>query len=162
MHPFARGLELGILAALVVFLAAAVLLRRRHSWMLFAAWLLPIALVVWLGSYSLSPLGFSTGRIPLVSGFWITRSQRPQLWLRPQQVVNVAEGSAMGIQTVLLPGPVSCIWAASNGGSFEDPLSCDTAYMAGQNEAFDVLRVDVRSACGLPSAVAELHISVLP
>ena len=162
VHPIARDVALGLLTAFVLFVLAATVLRRRVSWIPLAAWPIIIALALWLGSYSLSPLGFAQARIPLVSGFWVTRAQRPQSWVMPRQVVTMAEGSAIGIQTVLLPAPASCRWLASNGGSFEDPTSCDTAYEPSRGATFDILRLDVEPACGLPPTVTELRVSVLP
>ena len=135
---------------------------RRVLWIPFVVCLLLIALAGWLGSYRFSPLGFSSGRIPLINGFVITRRQQAQAVASPMQTITVAAGSAIGIDPQMLPGPVTCLWSSANGGAFDDPASCDTAYSPGEGAGFDVLRVDIRSACGLPSTVAQLNISMLP
>ncbi len=161
MHPVARDTALALLAALV--LVAVVMLRsRRILWIPFVVCLLLIALASWLGSYRFSPLGFSSGRIQLINGFLITRPQQAQTLVSPMQTVTVATGAAIGIDPQMLPGPVTCFWSSANGGAFDDPASCDTAYSPGQGAGFDVLRVDIRSACGLPGTVSQLNISMLP
>lgn len=162
MHPAARIAILVLLGIAILLLVIRLVLRGRISWIPIVVAGILILLAVWLGSYRISPLGFTTGRIPLVSGFWVTRTERARIWAAPFDVMTMAEGSAIGIQSVLLPGPASCMWSSSNGGSFEDPTGCDTAYEPGPGAAYDVLRVNVRSACGLPSTVAEIRISVLP
>ncbi len=162
MHPIARDVALALFTVLVVLAVSAFLLRRRVSRALLAACLVLVVLSAWLGSYRVSPLGFSSGRIPLLSGFLLVRPERPQTWVAPMQVVTIGSGSTMGISPQLLPGRVACMWSSSNGGAFDDPASCDTDYSPRQGAAFDTLRVYVRSACGLPSIVSEIHISVLP
>ena len=140
----------------------ALLLHRRVPWVALAACTVLISLALWLGSYQTSPLGFSTGRIPLLRGFRITQAQRGQRDIPLRQVVTLSPGSAIGIDPLLLPVPATCAWASSNGGAFDDPASCDTAYSPGKGATFDVLRVNVRSACGLPSALGDVRIGVLP
>ncbi len=162
MHPLARAAVVFLIAVAVLQAVVVGRVRRRLSSPLFVANIMLILLAIWLGSYSLSPLGFSSGRIPLLSGFRITRQQRAPIWIASRQIVLMAPGSAMEIEPQTLPGAVNCMWASSNGGAFDDPASCDTAYAPGEGAAFDILRIAIRSECGLPPAIGEIRVSVLP
>jgi hypothetical protein len=121
-----------------------------------------ILLALWLGSYRSSPLGFSTGRIPLLNGFLIRKPQMAPSFIRRNEVVSVAAGAPIGIQAILLPGPSTCIWASTTGGIFDDPNNCDTAYESAPAARYDVLRLHITSACGLPAVSGQIRISVLP
>jgi hypothetical protein len=162
LHPIARDIGLGLLAALVLLGIAALLLHRRALSFALGACLVLAALAFGLGSYRLSPLGFGSARIPLLNSFRITQALRGQREIPLRQVVTVSRGSITGIEPQLLPGPATCMWASSNGGAFDDPASCDTAYSPGEGATFDILHVSVRSACGLPPALGEIRIGVLP
>jgi hypothetical protein len=162
IHPFAQD---AMLALIAIGLAHAVLLRfrtlpgGRTALLVYPAILL---LAIWLGWYRVSPLGFSTGRIPLVQGFLVSKSQMAPALIPRRQVVSVRAETPIGIEPVLLPGPTRCIWASTTGGSFDDPNSCDTAYKSAAAAQYDVLKVHVASACGIPAVTREIRISVLP
>ena len=162
LHPAAQGIGLAILAAFIGHAAIALTLRRRVLAPALAAYPAILLVVLWLGSYSISPLGFSSGQVRLLQGFLITRSQSSPAPISPGETVSVAPGAVIGIQTRLLPGPVECVWLSANGGAFDDPASCDTAYASHTGAQYDVLRVQVRSACSLSAARGEIRISILP
>jgi hypothetical protein len=121
-----------------------------------------ILLALWLGSYSISPLGFSSGRIPLAQGFVVTRSMRPDVNIASGKTINIVSGSVIAIRTVTLPIGKNCFWFSSKHGSFDDPRSCDVAYMPPTNSDFDLLKVLIQPSCRLPEVQESLKIIVLP
>lgn len=160
--PIARNIALMLAAAAVIHCSLSVGRRRAIPWLAFAGYGLLIILSIWLGSYRLSPAGFSSGRIPLLSGFVVTQPQRAPEEIVSGQVVSMGSGAPLAIQPMLLPGPVACMWLSSNGGEFDGPDGCDTVYSPGDQIGFSVLLVSVRSGCGLPPALGEIKISILP
>ncbi len=162
MHPLAQSAALAILAASVIHLVAIRKLKRHGygtALLLYGALLL---LTLWLGSYHVSALGFSSGRIPLLRGFLVTRSNRTALKMASRQTISLGYGSIVEIQPEILAGPVDCTWLSTTGGVFDDPANCDTAFAASGAAQYDVLKVRVRSACGLPTAVGEIRVAILP
>jgi hypothetical protein len=119
-------------------------------------------LILWLGIYPISPLGFSYGRIPIVQGFVLTQSMRPDAHIASGQTINVVGGAAIAFQTVTLPVVKNCSWISAKGGSVDDPTSCDIAYMPPTNSDFDLLKVLIQPACQLPEAQENVKIVVLP
>ncbi len=162
IHPFARLSALLLLAAAIIHGSLSVGRRHKIARLASAGYGLLIVLSLLLGSYAFSPLGFASGRIPLLSGFIITRSQRVPEQIASGQVISMIAGSPLGVQARLLPGPATCMWSSSNGGAFDDPAACDTVYAPDNQASFSVLRVSIRSACSLPPALGEIKISVLP
>jgi hypothetical protein len=51
---------------------------------------------------------------------------------------------------------------SSNGGAFDDPTSCDTAYLSPEGVEFDILHVHINPGCHLPAAHGEIKVSILP
>ncbi len=162
IHPFARLAALLLLAAAIIHGSLSLGLRHKIPRRAFAGYGLLIILSLLLGSYAFSPLGFAGGRIPLLSGFIITRPQRAPEQIASGQVISMAAGTPLAIHARLLPGPATCMWSSSNGGAFDDPAACDTVYAPSDQASFSVLRVSIRSACSLPPAVGEIKIGVLP
>ncbi len=121
-----------------------------------------ILLALWLGSYSISPLGFSNGRIPVAQGFVLTRSMRPDVNITSGETINTISGSAIAIRTVTLPIGRNCFWFSTKHGSFDDPRSCDIAYMPPANSDFDLLKVLIQPSCRLPEIQESIKIIVLP
>ena len=119
-------------------------------------------LAVWLGSYSISPLGFSSGRIPIVQGFVLTRSMRPDTNLASGETIDVVAGSAMAMRVITLPVNKNCFWFSTKGGSLDDSGSCDIAYMPPPDSNFDVLKVLIQPSCDLPETQENVKIIVLP
>jgi hypothetical protein len=121
-----------------------------------------IVLAFWLGSYPVSPLGFSSGRIPIAQGFVLTRSMRPDANIASGETINIVSGSAIAIRTVTLPIGKNCFWFSSKHGSFDDPRSCDIAYMPPTDFDFDLLKVLIQPSCHLSEVEESIKINVLP
>ncbi len=162
MHPLAQSAALAIIAASVIHLAAIRKLKRHGygtALLLYGSLLL---FTLWLGSYPLSPLGFSNGRIPLLRGFVVSQAHGTTLTVASRQTLTMGYGSIVQIQPDVLAGPVDCTWSSATGGTFDDPANCDTAFAPSSSAQYDVLKVLVRSACGLPTAVGEIKVAILP
>lgn len=70
--------------------------------------------------------------------------------------------SIAAIVPVMLPGDQpSCNWFSQHGGALDDATNCETVYAPPAAE-YDVLRLSVRSSCGLPNAVGQIKFSILP
>jgi hypothetical protein len=121
-----------------------------------------ILLALWLGFYSISPLGFSSGRIPIAQGFVLTRSMRPDVNITSGETINIVSGSVIAIRTVTLPIGKNCFWFSSKHGSFDDPRSCDIAYMPPTDSGFDLLKVLIQPSCHLSEVEESIKINVLP
>jgi hypothetical protein len=161
MHPAAQRLSLLLLVAGLLYLLAILRLRRRLPPLVAAAYVVLFAGVLWLGALRYSPLAFGTARLPLVSGFEIRRPNRAPVVIDAGEFISVAPAAPIVIHPVILPGPVDCAWSAS-GGALDDPQGCDVVYVAAGGVPSAMLRVRVRSACGLPPAVAQIKFSILP
>ena len=83
MHPVAIGIAVGLVAALIIHCVIAAITHRRRYWSVVLAYASLFLLALGLGSYLVSPLGFSSGRIPLLRGFLITRSTASHSLLHP-------------------------------------------------------------------------------
>jgi hypothetical protein len=119
-------------------------------------------LVLWLGIYPISPLGFSSGRIPIAQGFILTQSLRPDAHIASGETITVVGGAAIALQAITIPVVKNCSWISAKGGKLDDPGSCDIAYMPPANSDFDLLRVLVQPACQLPEVQENIKIVVLP
>ncbi len=163
-YPAAQSLSLALaLAATLVILFWVFTKSFRASRFLVAgidAGL--ILLAMWLGTYSISPLGFSSGRISMVQGFVVMRSMRPDLQVASGGIVNLANGSTSEIRAVTLPVSENCVWNSTNGGTFDSLNSCDIAFIPPANSDLDILRVLIRPSCNLPETSEELRVVVLP
>ncbi len=162
MHPVAQGVALGIMVASIIHSLVITITRRRNYRPALLVYGSLLLLTLWLGSYIISPLGFSSGRIPRLRGFLVTRSHGVPLTIASGQTVSLGYGSIMEIQPDTLPGPVDCMWSSATGGAFDDPTSCDTAFSPARGVQYDVLRVRVQSACWLPTSLGEVKIAILP
>ena len=162
VDPDARVAALVILMAALIHLALLTALQRKACRLVLLGYPALILLALWLGSYSLSPLRFGEGRLALLRGFKLQQPQRPEQLISSYQTVSAAPGSIIEIEPRLLPGPVDCAWSSSADSVFDDAASCDTAYVVSAVAPYDILRLSVRSACGLPAALGEIKISIMP
>jgi hypothetical protein len=151
-------LSLSVVFFLQIFLAAR--LVPDHYLLFLAGHMVLILLAIWLGAYAISPLGYSTGRIPNLRGFTIIRAGRSSI-VRNNEIVSLKAGSAVGINLLLLDETSQCMWISAAGAALDDPSSCDTVYVPPSAE-HDVLRVRLSSACGLPDSNRWIRISILP
>lgn len=117
-----------------------------------------ILLVVWLGFYPLSPL-VSSGHIPVLRGFTVLTKARGEVNVAPGAVVTIDSGKPAAVQALTLVTDTRCRWMSAQGGDLEDPQSCATVYIPPQAE-YDILKVSMQPACGLPHSVAQIKISI--
>ncbi len=162
LHPTAQVACLVILVAGGVHVLVISLRSKRFHWPIAIAWIGLIVLAVWFGSLRYSPLQFGSQRMPVLKAFEIGRANRAPVSIAPGEVVTAAPGLPLVIHPETIPVPMDCRWFASAGGALDDPRSCDTVYVAPDGIPFEVLRLRVQPACGLPPAVAQIKISILP
>lgn len=160
-HPFSQNavLALGIPLVFNLILAAKIPLETTKLTVVSVTAL--IFLAFWLGSYPFSPLGFSAGRIPVLRGFKFTTRARLNASVAPGGIVTLISGSPAAIEPVLLTGNVKCAWTSANGGNLDNPNDCDIAYSPPQAD-YDILKIRLQPACGLPESSAQIKISILP
>jgi hypothetical protein len=120
-----------------------------------------LLLAVWLGSYLLSPFGFSDGHSSFLRGFWVTTASRGRSKIASGEIISLSSGSAVGISPILLAGAVRCDWSSANGGALDDPQSCDIFYIPPPGD-LDILKISVRPGCGLPNSIGQIKVSILP
>ena len=160
-HPFSQTAILALgCAAILQALLGAKILPGATKWMVGIAAAL-VLLAVWLGSYPFSPLGFADGRIPVLRGFLLTTRSLAGVDVAPGEIVTLSSGSAASIEPLLLAGDVACIWSSANQGVLDNPNDCTIAYRPPQAE-YDILKVRIQPACGLPGSSAQIKISILP
>lgn len=162
IHPVAQIACVALLASGAVYVLVMAALRRWPRWPAAFIWLVLLIGAIWLGSLHYSPLGFGSERLPLLGSIEVRRPNRAPVALHSGEVITVKAGSPVAIHPALLAGPVDCLWSASAGGALDDLHSCDTAYAADARAPFEVLRLRVRSACGLPPVAARIKVSILP
>lgn len=160
-QPQAQSLLLALFAALgfQTLLGAKILPETSRVTLGLTTGLL--LLTFWLGFYPLSPLGFSSGRIPVLSGFFVTTRSRLKSTVVPGETISLASGLPAAIEPNLLPVNAKCSWTSVNGGSLDDPQTCDTIYQPPSAE-YDILKIRIQPGCGLPETNAQLKISLLP
>lgn len=121
-----------------------------------------ILLTLWLSSYQFSPLGFSTGRIPVVRGFLLTTFFRSNIKVASGGTITLPGGSDASIHLDTLPVSIHCLWSSAAGAALDDPQSCDTVYSPPNGIARDVLKVNIQADCGLPEVQGQIKVNILP
>src|SRR5215216_4813793 len=120
---------------------------RRYRFMMIGQMML-ICIILWLGSYQFSPLYRNAN--PLADGFDVTAGDREKVNIKSGEIITLGQNSMAVIVPLILPADSpSCTWSSQKGGALDDPDSCETIYAPPAAE-YDVLRVSVRSSCGLP------------
>lgn len=147
-----------VLSFLLQIIASKIL--GSHNIQLLVIHAVLIAGSLWLGLYQISPLGYSSGRIPNPDGFTITTANRSFSAVN-LDVISLQQGATVGISPAMLNGEFHCDWISANGGGLESPTGCDAVYQV-PDAGYDILRLRVRSACGLPDSIAQIKISILP
>lgn len=133
---------------------------KRYSLILICQMVALILIVFWLGSYRFSPL--YTNVNPLARGFDVTVGDKVKANIRSGEIITLGQASAAVIVPLTLPGDrVLCNWSSQMGSAFDDPNSCETIYSPPVAD-YDILRLSIRSSCGLANAVGQIKISVLP
>ena len=131
------------------------LLGERSPWLLAGA-VTMILLTVWLGVYPLSPLFKNT-----LQGFTVITRIHGSQRIAPGDVLTMAAGAPAGLEPLTVLAPLHCHWISAQGGVFDDPQSCGTAYMP-PARAYDTLKVIIQPGCGLPNTLGQIKISILP
>jgi hypothetical protein len=161
--PLAEKLTLALCAALLI--QAFAFIKRYHlrERLLIASINIGLSLLVlWLGNYPISPLGFSNGRIPIAQGFILTRLMRTDQYIASGETINLAGGSTTAIAVKALPVDRKCFWLSTKGGALDDSGDCNIVYMPPTNSDFDLLKAAIQPACHLPAAEESIKILVLP
>jgi hypothetical protein len=160
-YPAAQSLVLALGALLLIYFFSGPrwLPGARARYLAVTAVL--IGLVAWLGFYPLSPLGFSTGRIPVLRGFTVVTRARSTVNIAPGAVLTLGSGVPAAIQPVTLPGDMRCTWMSTRGGALDEPSSCAVVYVPPQAD-YDILKLSLQPGCGLPRSVERIRISILP
>jgi len=161
-YPLAQNIIISLCVSLAVHFLVINRIWQSNSKLIGLIYALFLLLILWLGSYTFSPLGFSTGRIPVLRGFSVTRSGRPAISITSGDIVTIAANSVTEITPIILTGSTTCFWASNNGGALDDPGSCDVAYLSPQRADFDVLKVLVRPGCHMPFSHGEIRVSIQP
>jgi hypothetical protein len=156
-HPFAQRLAPALLVTLVIdILAGLRLLIKRHRIILAVASPGLILLVLWLGYYPWSPLGFSH----VLHGFVVIAGSNTST-IQSGSIITLRSGAVNAIEPIVFPDVISCEWISSYGGALDDPHSCDTVYAAPGSD-FDILRVRLQPICNLPPSFGEIKVSISP
>ena len=156
----AERLVLSLGVGLVAQLVLVRWLRPGYVGAVIAGHLVLMLLTFWLGAYAISPLGYSTGQLPNLRGFLIIRATRSSI-IRDAEVISLKRGTAVGINPQLIDPTSDCAWISAAGAALDGPFSCDTVYSP-PNAEHDVLRLRIRSSCGLPDSTGRINVSILP
>src|SRR5688572_20222220 len=118
--PFAQRVVLAGCVALMLqlFVGAKILPQYDRRLLIVEAAL--VLLVVWLGSYPVSPLGFSDGRIPVLRGFSVVRATGRESLILPGEILLLGSGSIVALKPLMLTGDVRCNWSSANGGALDE------------------------------------------
>jgi hypothetical protein len=160
-YPLAQSLAFALCGSIVIHLFLIDRTGFMNAKPIVGVFCLFLSLIFWLGSYPFSPMGFSSGRIPTLRGFLVTRFGRPAVKIASGEIISMPGDSIAEIHPITLPVGMACTWVSVNGGALEDPRSCDIAYLS-PDAAFDTLKLLVQPACHLPDAVGEIKVSILP
>ena len=162
VYPLSQSLTLALALVLVIHLFGfdRILVKKSRLIILIESFL--IFLTFWFGSYTYSPLGFSTGRISVLRGFEVTRFTRQPISITSKEKITILSNSITGIRAVTHPLDLTCTWMSSRGGSIEDPRSCEIAYLPPYGVDYDILKFLIQPSCHLPNALGEIRFLILP
>jgi hypothetical protein len=160
MDTWADHLVLAVTFALVLQMSLAPrILPERYKFFL-AVHAALILTGLWLGLYSISPLGYSSGRLTNLRGFLITTANR-RFVIGDNEIVSLQRGIPVQISPLTLAGRFHCAWMSSADGALDDPSSCELVYMPTAAD-HDILRIQVKSGCGLPDSTGHIKVAILP
>jgi hypothetical protein len=162
VYPLSQSLILALALVLFIHLLDIDRFLVRKSRLIILIESLLMLLTFWFGSYTYSPLGFSTGRISVLQGFEVTRFSRQPISIASKENITITSNFATGIRAVTLPLDLTCTWMSSRGGSIEDPRSCETAYLPPVGVDYDILKLLIQPSCHLPNALGEIRFIILP
>jgi len=152
-----------ILALIFAFALQTILSPKilpRHYKIFLAAHVALILLAIWFGVYTISPLGYASGRTPVLRGFMVMTARKGVTSVPLGGVITLGNGAA-AIYPITFPTDVRCTWMSSNNGALDDLHSCDTAYIPPQAD-YDILKISIQPGCGLPNSTGQFKVSILP
>lgn len=159
-EPWAGNLILSLLFTALLQLFFARRIPGRRYAVFIAGHFVLILPVLWLGLYAVSPLGYSSGAVPNLRGFEIVRMSRTTV-VENNQIVSLVKDSPVGINPLLLDENSRCNWVSSAGAELDGDSDCFLIYNP-PGADHDILRLRIRSACGLPDSTARIRIAILP
>jgi hypothetical protein len=151
-------LALTLTLVLQIFISQRVLPRRYKFFLLIH--IIAVLFALWFGLYSISPLGYSTGRISNLRGFKVITGNQTSI-IADKGTLSLPQGRPVGISPLMLAGNFDCHWVSANGGELDLPSTCDIVYVPPTAD-YDILRIRVRSSCGVPSSSGQIKVGILP
>ena len=155
-----QNLILALIFALAIQIILAPRILPRHYKIFLAAHIVVIFLAIWLGVYTISPLGYVSGRTPVLRGFVVMTAQKGITNIPLNGVITLGS-SAASMYPITFPTDVRCTWMSVNNGALDDPHSCNTAYIPPQ-AGYDILRISIQPSCGLPNSTGQFKVNILP
>lgn len=153
-HPVAQIfiIILCMVAVLHLFISIKFHIKFKTPAAIYTSLLL---LILWLGTYSISPLD-----IPMLRGFLVTTNYKEH-FIKPADIISLSGDSTALIQPDLLDKQVNCQWLSVKGATLDEPNTCDVIYDPPSTD-YDILKLNIQSACGLPASNWQIKISILP
>ncbi len=158
---WAQNLIFALIFALVIQIFLVPKILPDHYKSFLAAHAVLVLLTLWFGLFPISPLGYSSGRIPVLRGFVVMTKQKGITGVPLGGDITLGNSAAAAVYPVTVPGDVRCTWMSANAGALDDPHSCNTAYIPPQAD-YDILKVSIQPGCGLPTSTGQFKISILP
>ena len=158
-HPLANTILLALGGVLILYVLVVIFWRKprlHYSRYVLSSLIILLLLTGWLGSYLYSPLGFSALR-----GFLVIRQGQVGEFVASGDTLLLQAGSPAVITILSDVSDIHCQWNSLNGGAWDDPSSCDTAYLTTAAD-YDILTVRIQPSCRLPSLRGQIKISILP
>ena len=140
VYPLSQTLTLALALVLFIHLLGFDRILLNKSRLIILMESLLILLSLWIGPYSDSPLGFSSGRISILQGFEVTRFSRQPISVASMESITITSNSVTEIRAITLSLDLTCTWMSSRGGSIEDPRSCEIAYLPPVGVDYDILK----------------------
>jgi hypothetical protein len=153
-HPAAQNFIIILCTAAVLhlFISIRFHIKFKIPAVIYTCLLL---LTLWLGIYSISPLDN-----PMLRGFLVTTNYKEH-FIQPSDIILLSSGSTALIQPDLMHKQVNCQWLSVQGAALDEPNICDVIYNPPDTD-YDILKLNIQSACGLPASNWQIKISILP
>jgi len=117
--------------------------------------------VLYLGSYTYSPLYVNQGRIPVLRGIIVTTGGSSGSF-QSGQTIQIKSTSFVSLKAIVEPSDSKCSWSSSYGGTFDNLDKCETAYIPPLGATIDLLQISIRSACQFQQTDGHLQITIQP
>lgn len=96
----------------------------------------------------------------MLRGFRVTTNYKEH-FVQPTDIISLGRDSTALIQPGLMVKQVNYQWLSVKGAALDEPHTCDVIYNP-PNTDYDILKLNVQAACGLPSSNWQVKISILP